>query len=142
MFLSGSMAVTLDSLDDSLIERKQKEISELKAQNNELNNHLLAINESLKEWDNRYNTLLEKYNEVVQKNNQLAGKLLYYEHEPFKIDSYTDNNGDFCVEVLYWNKEKNLYDLFAKFYENLLEQDIEEFCQEFIIELKDAYMVE
>ena len=56
-----SSMVTLDSLDDSLIERKQKEIHTLEAENDKIRLKLSQMTDKKEEWNHKYNDLLKKY---------------------------------------------------------------------------------
>lgn len=129
--------VSLSSLDDSLIERKQKENHELKKNNDKLHTKLSKMTEAKEKWNNKYNDLLSEYRKLQQENAKISKKLQHYEHEPIVMDVYDDG-----VDILYWDTETDGYELFASFSENNLERDLEEFCKEFIMELKDAYLVE
>lgn len=136
-----SPMVTLDSLDDSLIERKQKEIKKLEQENDELRARILRTADAKDKWNRMYNKMVSQVRAIEQENRELAEKLLRYEHDPIKMEICNEDDA-ICFEILYWDSEKNDYDLFGTFYENQLEGDMEEFCKEFIMELKDAYMVE
>lgn len=139
--MSENPMVTLDSLDDSLIERKQKEIKRLKEENDELRIKLSHMTDAKDKWNNRYIEMVSQKRAIEQENRELAKKILRYEHDPIKMEICNEDDA-ICFDILYWNSEKNNYDLFGVFYENQLEGDMEEFCKEFIMELKDAYMVE
>ena len=129
--------VTLDSLDDSLIELKQKEIKELRQENDKLRITLSKATESKQEWNEKFNKLVVRYHNLEKENHDLEKRLLQYEHDPIILEECSDG-----IDILYWDTETNEYELFASFSNNNLEKDLEEFCKEFVIELKDAYMVE
>lgn len=131
------MAITLDSLDDSLIEKKQQEIKDLKRKNNDLERNNDELRTSLSRMTETEEELLFKIRTIEQKNRDLEKKLLQYEHDPVIMKNHSKG-----IDILFWDTEKNDYSFFASFYYNNLEKDLEEFCQEFIMELKDAYMVE
>ena len=63
-----SSMVTLDSLDDSLIERKQKEIHTLKAENDKIRLKLSQMTDKKEEWNHKYNDLLKKYRKLEREN--------------------------------------------------------------------------
>lgn len=133
--------VTLDSLDDSLIERKQKEIHTLKAENDKIRLKLSQMTDNKEEWNNKYNDLLKKYRKLERENSEISEKLLYYEHDPIIMEEYYSEDG-YCIDISFWDTDTDRYELFASFYENNLEKDLENFCKEFIIKLKDEYLVE
>lgn len=133
--------VTLDSLDDSLIERKQKEIHTLKAENDKIRLKLSQMTDNKEEWNNKYNDLLKKYRKLERENSEISEKLLYYEHDPIIMEEYYSENG-YCIDISFWDTDTDRYALFASFYENNLEKDLENFCKEFIIKLKHEYLVE
>ena len=128
--------LTLDSLDDSLIERKQKEIKELKKEINKLHGELSKSEHARKEWNDKYHQMCKRNNELTLKNLELSDKLLHYEHESLRLDI-----GEDSIDILYWNNNKEEYDIFATFYENELEPALQDYCEEFLIELKDIYMI-
>lgn len=133
--------VTLDSLDDSLIERKQKEIHTLKSENDRIRLELSKMTDYKNEWNHKYNDLLKKYRELERENSKISEKLLYYEHDPIIMEEcYSED--EHCIDISFWDTDTNRYELFASFYENSLEQDLENFCKEFVIKLKDEYLVE
>lgn len=136
-----SRMVTLDSLDDSLIERKQKEIHTLKAENDKIRLKLSQMTDRKEEWNHKYNNLLKKYRELERENSKISEKLLYYEHDPIIMEEcYSED--EHCIDISFWDTDTDRYELFASFYENSLEKDLENFCKEFIIKLKDEYLVE
>lgn len=136
-----SRMVTLDSLDDSLIERKQKEIHTLKAENDRIRLDLSKMTDSKNNWNHKYNDLLKKYRELERENSKISEKLLYYEHDPIIMKEcyFEDEN---CIDILFWDTDTDKYELFASFYENNLEKDLKSFCEDFIIKIKDEYWVE
>lgn len=129
--------VTLDSLDDSLLDKRIKEINELKDENSQLRLKLSrqeSVNEKKQEEINKWAT---RCNQLEYEKAELSEKLLLYEHDVIKMEVCDDG-----VDILYWDTETNKYELFASFSNNNLEEDLENFCREFVLELKDAYMVE
>lgn len=133
--------VTLDSLDDSLIERKQKEIHTLKAENDKIRLKLSQMTDKKEEWNNKYNDLLKKYRKLERENSEISEKLLYYEHDTIIMEECYSEDG-YCIDISFWDTDTDRYELFASFYENNLEKDLENFCKEFIIKLKHEYLVE
>lgn len=131
-----SRMVTVDSLDDSLIEKRQKEVAELKKENDSLRLDLSHMTDRKTEWNKKFNDLLIEHRKIQQENLELTKKLLQYEHDPIKVDICTES-----IDILYWDDETNDYELFATFFNNNLEKDMEEFCNEFVMELKDAYVI-
>lgn len=81
--------------------------------------------------------LRDQVDALTVENDELRNKLLIYEHDPIIVRNYGDN-----FQVCYWDKESEEYKLFACFFTNNMETDMEEFCKDFVLELKDAYMVE
>lgn len=126
----GEMMITTDSADDSIIERYQKESKELKEKIEELN---IKISKLEKELGSRTNLVFE-YEEEIR---QLKGKLLIYEHDPIVMREIETG-----YDILYWDTFIEDYKIFATFFFNNLEEDLEEFCKEFILELKGAYITE
>ena len=131
------MAVTLDSLDDSLLERRKKEIAKLQEENKKLRLDLSQMADKNDEWKTKFTQLLNEHNRLLLENTTLEEKLLHYEHDPIIMEENKNS-----INISFWDIEKDDYTLFATFYHTNLEKDIEEFCKEFIIELKDAYVVE
>lgn len=131
------MAVTLDSLDDSLLERRKKEIAKLQEENKKLRLDLSQMADKNNEWKEKFTQLLNEHNRLLLENTTLEEKLLHYEHDPIIMEENKNS-----INISFWDIEKDDYTLFATFYHTNLEKDIEEFCKEFIIELKDAYVVE
>lgn len=131
-----SRMVTVDSLDDSLIEKRQKEIAELKKENDSLRLDLLHMTDRKTKWNEKFNNLLIEHRKIQQENHELTEKLLQYEHDPIKVDVCTES-----IDILYWDDETDDYELFATFFNNNLEEDMEEFCNEFVMELKEAYVI-
>ena len=121
--------ITTDSADESLIKKRQREIEELKQQRDALMNEVSSLNSTLKDERQKNSTLQAE-------NDELKNQLLIYEHDPIICEPIS--NG-FAIQV--WNIESNSYETFAQFYDVGFEQDLEEFCSEFVLELKDAYMV-
>ena len=136
-----SRMVTLDSLDDSLIERKQKEIHTLKAENDKIRLKLSQMTDKKEEWNHKYNDLLKKYRKLERENFEISEKLIYYEHDPIIMEECYSEDG-YCIDISFWDTNTDRYELFASFYENNLEKDLENFCKEFIIKLKHEYLVE
>lgn len=132
-----SKMVTVDSLDDSLIEKRQKEVTELKKENDSLRLDLSHMTDKKIAWNRKFNDLLIEYRKIQQENCELTKKLLQYEHDPIKVDICTES-----IDILYWDNETDDYELFATFFNNNLEKDMEEFCNEFVMELKEAYVIE
>lgn len=125
------MVVTIEGADDSLIERKQKEIHKLEERVQALDAQLSILNIQMTE--------VKKENKQLKTSNkELSDKLLIYEHDPIILKE----NGIGNFDVLYWDKDSQQYDTFATFYENGLETSLKDFCEEFILELKEMYMVE
>lgn len=122
--------LTDDSMDDSLIEQRQKENKELRQQRDTLISELDALKKQLK-------SQAETISVIQSENDELKKKLLVYEHDPI---IYEESINGFIIKV--WDKESDMYKTFAQFYDIDFEEDLEEFCKEFVIELKDAYMVE
>lgn len=122
--------VTDESLDDSLIARRQNEVKELKDEINKIQSKCDSLTEDNTRLQHEMQTL-EGIIEVLQ------SKLLIYEHDPIILQSVDDG-----YAINYWDDDVNHYKTFALFFNNNLESDLEEFCQEFILELKDAYLVD
>lgn len=129
--------ITLDSLDDSLLDKRLKEINELKDENSKLRLKLSHTESAREEWNKKFNALASKYDKLSSEKNDLEKKLLYYEHEPFIMDDCDDG-----IDILYWDENEGSYELFACFIHNSLEEDLEEFCKDFLLTLKDTYLVE
>lgn len=129
--------ITLDTLDDSLLDKRLKEINELKDENSKLRLKLSHTESAREEWNKKFNALASKYNKLSSEKNDLEKKLLYYEHEPFIMDDCDDG-----IDILYWDENEGSYELFACFIHNSLEEDLEEFCKDFLLTLKDTYLVE
>lgn len=132
------MMLTDETMDDSLIERRQKEIKKLQEDVEKLNNTIVTLKSENKALEEQISDMQTQYILLDAMNAELKGKLLIYEHDPI---IYEEDDGDFIIKV--WNKDKNRYVIFAQFYESAdFEEDLEEFCKEFVLELKDAYLVE
>lgn len=129
--------ITLDSLDDSLLDKRLKEINELKDENSKLRLKLSHTESAREEWNKKFNNLSAKYNKLRLEKNDLEKKLLYYEHDPFIMDDCDEG-----IDILYWDENEGSYELFASFIYNSLEEDLEEFCKDFLLTLKDTYLVE
>lgn len=125
------MVVTIEGADDSLIERKQKELHVLEERIEALDAQLSILNRQMSE-------MRRENQKLKTSNKELLDKLLIYEHDPIKLNDVGMGN----FEVLYWDKDANQYETFATFYENNLETSLKDFCEEFILELKEMYMVE
>ena len=123
------MMITTDGMDDSLITRRQKEIKALKEQVEKLIDEVTSLKVDLKRQ--------EEINVALRtENKELKDQLLIYEHDPI---IYEEHLNGFAIKV--WNTDTNQYKIFAQFYDVGFEEDLEEFCSEFVLELKDAYMV-
>lgn len=129
--------ITLDSLDDSLLDKRLKEINELKDENSKLRLKLSHTESAKEEWNKKFNDLASRYNKLSLEKDDLEKKLLYYEHDPFIMDDCDDG-----IDILYWDENEGSYELFASFIHNSLEEDLEEFCKDFLLTLKDTYLVE
>ena len=96
------MMITADSMDDSLITRKQKEIKALKEQVDGLVDEVTSLKVGLKRQ--------EEINVALRTENKaLKDKLLIYEHDPI---IYEEHLNGFVIKV--WNSDTNQYKIFAK----------------------------
>ena len=127
-----------DIMDDSLIERRQKEIKALKDEISALNTKVSTLETINYDYQEQINEMHTKILDLQSINSDLEHKLLIYEHDPIIYEESVDG---FIIKV--WHKDKSKYVTFAQFYESAeFEEDLEEFCKEFVLELKDAYLVE
>lgn len=122
--------VTVDSLDDDLVKRRQEQTKELQEK-------VLSLEDAVDSLAKQLGIAEDEIFSLKQENKDLKDKLLIYEHDPIIYESYGDG---YIIKV--WNKEENRYLVFANFFDIDFEEDLEEFCKEFVLELKDAYMVE